>query len=144
MWDVIRVSYLADGLTDEDVDRIVEIAEEVRYGDGQEVVRRSDPNGDLYLVLEGLTVIESERGQVIAKIGAGKVLGEIALIDDKPRSATVVSVGDSRLALIPEGKLKQLMADRPEMAIQLLKNIGRTLAERLREANLQIEMLEEG
>lgn len=144
MWDVIRVSYLAEGLTDEDVDCIVAIAEEVLYGDGQEVVRRSDPNGDLYLVLEGLTVIESERGQVIAKIGAGKVLGEIALIDDKPRSATVVSVGNTRLALIPEDKLKLLMANRPEMAIQLLKNIGRTLAERLREANLQIEMLEEG
>ncbi|MBX7135713.1 MAG: cyclic nucleotide-binding domain-containing protein [Fimbriimonadaceae bacterium] len=144
MWDVIRVSYLAEGLTDEDVDCIVAIAEEVLYGDGQEVVRRSDPNGDLYLVLEGLTVIESERGQVIAKIGAGKVLGEIALIDDKPRSATVVSVGNTRMALIPEDKLKLLMANRPEMAIQLLKNIGRTLAERLREANLQIEMLEEG
>ncbi len=144
MWDVIRVSYLAEGLTNEDVDCIVEIAEEVHFADGQEVVRRSDPNRDLYLVLEGLTVIESERGQVLAKIGSGKVLGEIALIDDKPRSATVVSVKESRLALIPEAKLKKLMEDRPQMAVQLLKNIGRTLAERLREANLQIEMLEEG
>lgn len=143
MWDVIRVSYLADGLTDDDVDCIVQIASEVRFEDGQEVVRRADPNRDLFLVLEGLTVIEGERGQVIAKIGSGKVLGEVALIDDKPRSATVVSVGVTRLAHIPEAKLKALMDERPQMAVHLLRNIGRTLAERLRDANLQIELLED-
>jgi hypothetical protein len=55
-----------------------------------------------------------------------------------------VSVGDTRLAHIPEGKLKALMEARPQMAVTLLRNIGRTLAERLRDANLQIEMLENG
>lgn len=143
MWEMIRTSYLAEGLSDEDVERIVEIAEEVRFQDGECVVRRADPNGDLYIVLEGVTVIESERGQVLAKIGVGRVLGEIALIDDQPRSATVVSVGETRLALIPEAKLKSLMDARPHMAVGLLRNIGKTLAERLRLANEQIEMLED-
>lgn len=143
MFDVIRVNYLAQGLSDEDVHRIAEIAEEVSYCDGQEIVRRADPNRDLFLVLEGLTVIEGEKGQIIARIGSGRVLGEVALIDDKPRSATVVSVGPTRVAKIPEEKLKLLMDERPEMAVRLLRNIGRTLAERLRDANMQIELLEE-
>lgn len=143
MWDVIRASYFAEGLTDEDVRYIVGIAEEVTFEDGEPVVRRSDPNRDLFLVLEGVTIIEGERGQVLARIGSGRLLGEIALIDDKPRSATVVSVGRTRLALIPEERLKALMEERPQMAVHLLRNIGRTLAERLRDANLQIEMLED-
>lgn len=143
MWDVFRSSYFAEGLTDEDVHHIIAIAEEVTYEDGEPVVRRADPNRDLYLVLEGVTVIEGERGQVLARIGSGRLLGEIALIDDQPRSATVVSVGRTRLALIPEQRLKALMQQRPQMAVHLLRNIGRTLAERLRDANLQIEMLED-
>ncbi|HRI43271.1 MAG TPA: cyclic nucleotide-binding domain-containing protein [Fimbriimonadaceae bacterium] len=143
MWDVFRSSYFAEGLTDEDVHHIIGIAEEVTYEDGEPVVRRADPNRDLFLVLEGVTVIEGERGQVLARIGSGRLLGEIALIDDKPRSATVVSVGQTRLALIREQRLKELMQQRPQMAVHLLRNIGRTLAERLRDANLQIEMLED-
>lgn len=141
MWDVIRVSYLAQGLSDEDVDKIVEIARELHFSNGQYVVRADDDNHDLYIVLEGVTSIETPSGEVIAKVGAGRLIGEVALIDDKPRSATVVSLGRSRLAALPAEDLRRVMAERPTMAVGILTNIARTLSERLRQANLQIESL---
>ncbi|HRF58984.1 MAG TPA: cyclic nucleotide-binding domain-containing protein [Fimbriimonadaceae bacterium] len=141
MWDVIRVSYLAQGLSDEDVDKIVEIARELTFSNGQYVVRADDDNHDLYIVLEGVTSIETPSGEVIAKVGSGRLIGEVALIDDKPRSATVVSLGRSRLAALPADDLRRLMSERPIMAVGILTNIARTLSERLRQANLQIESL---
>lgn len=141
MWDVIRVSYLAQGLSDEDVDKIVEIARELHFSNGQYVVRADDDNHDLYVVLEGVTSIETPSGEVIAKVGSGRIIGEVALIDDKPRSATVVSLGRSRLAALPAEDLRRVMSERPTMAVGILTNIARTLSERLRQANLQIESL---
>ena len=141
MWDVIRVSYLAQGLSDEDVDKIVEIARELTFSNGQYVVRADEDNSDLYIVLEGVTSIETPSGEVIAKVGSGRLIGEVALIDDKPRSATVVSLGRSRIAALPADDLRRLMSERPTMAVGILTNIARTLSERLRQANLQIESL---
>ncbi|MCH7600491.1 MAG: cyclic nucleotide-binding domain-containing protein [Myxococcales bacterium] len=68
----------------------------------------------------------------IARIGPGKTFGEMALIDGRPRSATVRAVSESTLMILdPEG-LASLSDDKPRLALQFVLMIARDLSARLR------------
>lgn len=139
--DGLKASYLSSGLTDEEIQRIVEIARDVSYGDGEVIVRQFDLDSDLFVVVEGKVVINASNNDLVARIKPGGVFGEIAMLDERPRSATVHAETPTRLAHIPANELRALMDAYPDMAVKLLRNLGRTLCGRLRSANLQIEAL---
>ena len=96
---------------------------------------------DQAVVLEGMVRINSFSGERIAEGGSGCILGEISLLDDKPRSATVVSVGKSQVAVISSSSFWKLMDDDPAAAKTVLSNLGRVLCMRLRGANIQLDTL---
>lgn len=74
-------------------------------------------------------------GGHMADLGTGASVGEVALMDQQPRSATVISKGDTIIGSIRAMDLWMLMDDRPEIGKTVLFNIGRVLAARLRSAN---------
>jgi CRP-like cAMP-binding protein len=137
----IGASYLALGLSDEQLGRIADIGEDVSFADGEVVVKQFDRETDLYVLLEGKVLIETHQNELIARVRAGGIFGEISLIDERPRSATVTCHGPCRLARIPAAGLRKLMVEHPGIGVVLLTNLSRLLCERLRSANLQMEAL---
>ncbi len=97
---------------------------------GELVFREGEPGGHLYIVAEGQVDIVAG-GQVLETVEAGGIVGELALIDDKPRSARAVAHTDCVLAPITRQHFLTLVQRTPLFALQVM----RVMAERLRRAN---------
>ncbi len=137
----IRHNYLLHGLEAEQIDRIAALGHVQEFSGGDTILRQFAKDSDMMILLDGKARVNTFSGELIAEAGPGSVIGEISLIDDKPRSATVVAVGHCVAACIPSADLHKLMDDAPEIAKVLLLNIGKILCARLRAANVQLDLV---
>lgn len=138
--DAIKQS-LGRGLSDEDVWKITELAERKKYMGGDTIVRQFDKDSDLIIVLDGGAEITTFGGEPITTVGPGSILGEVSLVDEQPRSATVRSVQFTEAAVIPAEKLRQVLAGNSALAATVYGNIARTLSSRLRHVTIHIDGL---
>ena len=99
---------------------------------GTTLFRQGDAGDSLYLVVSGRLRVSvgltDEDARVVSELGCGETAGEMALIDGKPRSATVVATRDSHLAKLSKDAFARLFSRHPE----LLAVIARELVARLR------------
>ena len=85
---------------------------------------------EMFAVLDGS--VEIRKGDVVlATLGAGSIFGEMALIDDAPRSADAVAKTACRVAVVDERSFLRLIAHNPQIALQLMT----ILSERLRDTD---------
>lgn len=138
--DALKRTYLMSGCNDEQVKKIETIANLHTFEGGDTIIRQFSKDSDLLIVIDGQVRINTFSGEKIAEAGPGSVIGEMSLIDDKPRSATVVSMGRSRVAVIPSAKLWDLMKEDANLARIVLLNLARILSTRLRAANIQLDI----
>jgi CRP/FNR family cyclic AMP-dependent transcriptional regulator len=105
------------------------------------IMAGGDPTDSLYIVLSGrikVMMSDSEGKEVILSIlGPGEFFGEMGLIDDEPRSATVVTIEPCELLSIAKRDFKKSLADNFEMAMAVMRG----LVKRLREADRKIGSL---
>ncbi len=139
----LESSYLMQGLSPAQISKIAAISQTKNFGGGELLVRQFAKDADLMIVLEGSAKVKSFSGEEIAEANPGSVIGEMSLIDDKPRSATVVSAGGTTVATIPHTQLWDLMNEEPEIAKVILCNIARILTARLRAANVALDSIVE-
>ena len=109
------------------------------YMGGDTILRQFGQDTDLMIVLKGKAQIKTFSGDTIAEVGPGSVLGEVSLIDHEPRSATVVSNGDSQVAIIPFDKLTEMMKHDMGMRCVMMENLAKLICQRLRSANIQLD-----
>ncbi len=86
-----KQNYLVVGLSDEDVARVAELAKVETVEGGKEFVKLGAKDPDLYIILDGIAMVYRKGGALLGERGPGSVIGEIALVDDQPRSAYVVA-----------------------------------------------------
>ena len=139
--DEIRQSYLFKGLQEDQLMSILGISQEKLYFGGDIVVRQFDKASDILVILSGKVKIKGFKGEDLAELAAGSVVGEIALVDSAPRSATVVSVGETRAALVPAQELTALMTRDVYMKATMMENLFKVLCSKLRTANLQLDSM---
>jgi CRP/FNR family transcriptional regulator, cyclic AMP receptor protein len=114
--------------TDIDFDLLVKAGGPVRsFKAGDVIFREGDPAGELLVVKSGTIEIRI-RDRVIDTLGERSIFGEMALIEDGPRSATAVSLTDSTLIPLGNKGFGLLVAYAPNFALSVL----RVLAKRLR------------
>ena len=102
------------------------------FNQGQTIFREGDPGDQLYIVAEGQIDIVTD-SQLLETVRPGGILGEMALIDDKPRSATAIARTDCVLAPVSRQHFLALVERTPLFALQVM----RVMAERLRRANIR-------
>jgi CRP-like cAMP-binding protein len=84
-------------------------------------VREGDTSMSLYVVLSGRVRVEREGGRVqVAELGPGGAFGEMGLIEDMPRSATVVAVEPTECALLAKWDFQNELREDPDIALALL------------------------
>jgi CRP-like cAMP-binding protein len=99
-----------------------------------EVLFKEGDHGDLmYILMSGLAEI-IVKGKVMEKIGEGSILGEMAMIDDGGRSATVVAISDCKLATVDRNRFNFLVQQTPNFALYVM----RVMADRLRKTDEQL------
>src|SRR5688500_11882714 len=105
------------------------------------VMAGGDPTDSLYIILSGrlkVMMSDSEGKEVIlAILGPGEIFGEMGLIDDEPRSATVVTIEPCELLSIAKRDFKKALAENFEMSMAVMRG----LVKRLREADRKIGSL---
>jgi CRP/FNR family transcriptional regulator, cyclic AMP receptor protein len=103
------------------------------------VVFNEGENGDTMLfIVEGMVRVcrgDPVDGATLGILERGKTFGEMALIDNLPRSATCVVLHDSMFAALTRDNFERLSRDHPHLAIAVLKEVARMLSSRLRHAN---------
>jgi hypothetical protein len=93
---------------------------------GQQVVAQGQTGATLYLLLRGTLRVERD-DQVVAELQPGHAFGELALIDGRPRQASVRAVGDCELLQLSRPAFDQLLAEQPEIGLGLLRSLTRWL-----------------
>jgi CRP/FNR family transcriptional regulator, cyclic AMP receptor protein len=98
--------------------------------DGTDIVREGTYGHDFYLILEGAATVR-RNGRKVAELGPGSYFGELSLLDNGPRSATITANGETELAVIGQREFMGVLDQVPAVSRKLLV----TMASRLREAD---------
>lgn len=104
-----------------------DMAEWLELKKGQKLFQQGDPGDALYVIAEGEMQVIVD-GVEVNRLGPGESIGEMALLDDQPRSATVAAGSDARLLLVTAVGFQQLLETEPAVA----RAIMRTLDQRIR------------
>jgi len=119
----------------------VELAERLvprQFGAGQVIFHLGDPGGLLYIITEGKVKISNSTpdGQeaLLAILGTGDFFGELALLDDSPRSATAEAIEPTETLTLHREEFIRFLGDNPDFAYHVMH----TLAKRIRHLNDQI------
>lgn len=121
-------------LSPDDLKRIADISEEFLVRTGEHLVRQGEPGTEMYVIVSGeLSIrVRTDSGDLveIARRSAGEPVGEMAILSEVPRMATMVADGPVRVLSIPKQEFEQIMRARPDVSLAVI----RVLCERLREA----------
>lgn len=145
MRDLIASIPLFKDLTDEELALLIGIGKEVAYPKGMTLFSEGDPGNALYVVLDGAVriskVVPGAGEEAMAFMERGSYFGEMALLDDFPRSATAIAHSDCRVLFIEKGAFLDLLHRRKDMACKILWVLCRTLSARVRETSDRIVTL---
>ena len=129
--DILRKVPLFGQLAPPDLDRVAEIARERSYPRNSVILFEDDPGDALYVVAQGQVKVvligEDGREVILSVMGEGEFFGEMALIDDEPRSAHVIAMEDSALLVIRREDFQDLLKQTPGIGLVLLRELSRRL-----------------
>jgi len=136
--DVLRKVPLFSDLSEGDLASFGEVTREREYPKNSVILFEDDPGDSLYIVSSGQVKVvligEDGREVILSVLGDGDFFGEMALIDDEPRSAHVIAMKDSQLLVLRRDDFQAQVATHPQIALKLL----RVLVQRLRRADEKI------
>lgn len=107
------------------------------FSGGTEIFREGDAGDALYVVASGRVQISAVMGdgerQMLSRVPPGEVFGELAVIDNQPRSATAIAEVDSTLYVVPRDQMITMLTCSPQFSFSMMREI----TQRLREFNRQ-------
>ncbi len=137
----LRKSVLFRNLSEKDLRKISLNFEIVNLPMGEVLFYEKEEGGDMYVVLEGRVraSLFDEHGNefVLAEIGPGEFIGEMSMIDELPRSATVIAQENTRLAKLRRDIFFRIIRENQDIAINVIK----ALVARLRKTDDMVEAL---
>ncbi|MBN2195139.1 MAG: cyclic nucleotide-binding domain-containing protein [Polyangiaceae bacterium] len=133
------------GLKPEAIDLIAQLATEESHTLGTKIFQHGDAGDKLYLILDGRVRISREvpgmGEEALAVLGPGQVFGEMALLDESPRSADARVHERCRLLAIPKDGFDDLLFLHKDLAYEVLWSIVRMLVGRLRDTTDKLTFL---
>ena len=121
--------------TRKELHEIARLTTEVSVENGRVLTTEGERGAEFAIVLEG-TADVTQRGKVVNQLSPGSHYGEMSLIDDGPRTATVTATSDMTLAVVARNEFSQLLEDVPAVARAILRG----LAHRIRDLDGSAEI----
>jgi CRP-like cAMP-binding protein len=126
---------LFSGLSDEDLNRLAEFAVELTFKKDETLIKQGERGVGLYVVVSGeVKIVKKTAGGdelEVALHGSGDFFGEMAVLDDAPRSASVIAVVDTECLFLSAWDFKARMKLHPQIATEILP----VVVKRFRETN---------
>jgi CRP/FNR family transcriptional regulator, cyclic AMP receptor protein len=139
--EVLRTVPIFSELSDEDITSLAHLAIRKRYPKDTVVFFENEEGDFFFTILEGrikVTILGDDGREVIlSMLGPGDFFGEMALLDNEPRSATAIAVEESELLSLHRSDFQSVLNDNRSITTALI----RVLSARLRRANHQISTL---
>jgi len=136
--DFLATIPLFSGLPPEELERFAELTRERSYPKGSVILFQDDPGDSLFVLRDGRVKVvligEDGREVILGVLEPGAHFGELALIDDQPRSAHVIAMEDAQLLVLRREDFRRRVEANPTVAWALLSELSR----RLRRADVKI------
>ncbi len=127
----LKKTPLFSGLTDDMLSSLAQKASTRRLSRDDVLMRKGETGDSLFLIHAGWVkiVTEDSKGDelIINKCGPGETIGEMALLDRAPRSATVIALEDAEALEIKQDVFEQLLDQRPDIALGIIRNYSNRL-----------------
>jgi CRP/FNR family cyclic AMP-dependent transcriptional regulator len=125
--ELIKKVPLFAGCSKHELEQIAQIADEIDLSAGKEMTREGSRGREFFVLLEGDADV-TKGGSSINKLGAGDFFGEIALVSDSPRTATVTATSPVRALVITDRSFRRLLDEQPEIQRKVLVALAERLA----------------
>jgi CRP/FNR family cyclic AMP-dependent transcriptional regulator len=125
--ELIRKVPLFAHLSKRQLDQIAQIADEIDLREGKEMTRQGSRGREFFVLLEGEADVKKD-GRRINRLSGGDFFGEIALVSDTPRTATVTATSPVRALVITDRSFKRLLQDSPQIQSKVLSALAERLA----------------
>lgn len=143
--EALKRVYLFQSLKNAELEQILSIAKRWKFDAGEHIFREGDEGNRFYLILSGEVRISKQvpgiGEEALAVLRPGDFFGEMALIDDAPRSADSIANQETTLLGIERKEFESLLFLNKDLAYAVLWAFSRTLCQRLREMNDRVQAL---
>ena len=139
---VLQSVDLFEGLAADEIEKVARICSEKQFSKGQIITKEGERGDELFIITEGFVEVllgekPSSAAQVIVSLGGGQVIGEMALLDQGPRSASLRAVSDPTvLQVIQRHHFEQLCQENTHIGYIVMRNLAADLSFKLRHRNL--------
>lgn len=137
--DYLKNSPFFEGLTHEDLDHVSEVCSLEEFSKGDRIFSEGAVGDKFYIIVSGGVRIEKKipkaGPETLRVLRPGEGFGEMALVEEMPRSASAIADEDSRLVSIGKADLDRLFGDNSAIAVKMLTTFCKTMSSRLRESS---------
>jgi len=125
--ELIRKVPLFAHVSKRQLEQIAQIADEIDLREGKEMTRQGSRGREFFVLLEGDADVTKD-GRRINTLSSGDFFGEIALVSDTPRTATVTATTPVRALVIVDRSFRRLLKDQPEIQSKVLAALAARVA----------------
>jgi CRP-like cAMP-binding protein len=124
--ELLRTVPLFARLGNRELERISALADIIDLPADRTIMSQGERGAEMFVLVSGAAHIERD-GESLGERGAGEVLGEIALLDGGPRTATVTLSQPSRMLVLARREFQALLDEFPEVRLQILETVAHRL-----------------
>jgi CRP-like cAMP-binding protein len=124
---LLRWVPLFSGCSSKELGQIATIADEISVPPEDELIREGDRGREFFALIEGSADVK-RKGRMLSTFGPGDFFGEIAIVAETPRTATVTTTAPSRLLIIVDRDFDRLLAETPSLPLKVLRELAHRLA----------------
>ena len=144
VYSLLRAIPLFDGLATGELSEIKSILHRRDYDPEEVLFHQGNPGVGMYIIQEGvIEIVDETTGDTLAELSDGDFFGELALLNETPRSATAVARTEAVLYGLFRPDLLGLVERDPSLGVQILLRMSRVISERLVQTNETVRELRE-
>jgi CRP/FNR family transcriptional regulator, cyclic AMP receptor protein len=121
--ELIRKVPLFSGCSKKELERISMIADEIDFRPGKTLIKEGTAGREFFVLADGTAEI-SRKGKRIDTAGPGEFFGEMALLTDQPRNATVTTTSDVDALVITAASFRTLVETNPLIALKVMRAVA--------------------
>lgn len=125
--ELLKRAPLFSGCSKSELRALASTADELDLREGTIITREGRPGREFFVLISGTAQV-TKKGKEVAQLGAGDWFGEIALLTDAPRTATVKATSPVDVLVITDRRFKTVVETMPSIALKILSSIGERLA----------------